>query len=139
MINIFYYFCSALIFLNWIMIWFFPDHPKTEFLLKTKIVPLLIVPIHFWAMATTLKDLPIKIWTFEGLASMNLDPKWILGVWIHMATYDLFVGEWMMRNAKELQITHKRLLPFLIVNFCHGMFGFGLYMMFRNRLSQKPK
>lgn len=71
---------------------------------------------------------------FDSLASVMLlfdDPGVALAGWLHYLAFDLFVGAWIVRNARETGVPHLLVVPCLLPTFLFGPAGFVLYLALR--------
>jgi uncharacterized membrane protein YraQ (UPF0718 family) len=58
-------------------------------------------------------------------------PTAVLGGWIHYLVFDLFIGAWIVRDAKRLDINHWLTLPMLLATLMVGPVGLMLYLLLR--------
>lgn len=71
---------------------------------------------------------------FGSLDAVRLlfeDPRVLLAGWIHYLAFDLFVGAWEARDARDLGISRWLLLPCLASTFLAGPLGLLLYLALR--------
>lgn len=61
----------------------------------------------------------------------------VLAGWIHYLAFDLFVGAWETRDAREKGVSHWFVIPCLILTFLLGPAGFLLYMTIRFLAAKK--
>jgi len=67
------------------------------------------------------------------VAALFANPWLLLAGWIHYLAFDLFVGSWETRDARERGVPHLMLVPCLIVTFIVGPAGWLLYALLRAR------
>src|ERR1700761_2792937 len=81
-------------------------------------VAYLVLIILFWGSAEggfgSLPDV-MKLFTNEWV---------VLAGWIHYLAFDLFVGSWEVKDAKERGISHWFVIPCLFFTFMFGPIGF---------------
>jgi hypothetical protein len=58
-------------------------------------------------------------------------PWLLLAGWIHYLAFDLFVGSWEVRDARDRGIPHLAVVPCLTLTFLFGTAGWLLYAMVR--------
>ncbi len=78
---------------------------------------------------------------FASLTDVSLlfGNRWLLlAGWIHYLAFDLFVGGWMVRDARDRQIPHPWLVPCLALTFLFGPMGLLLYLGVRRRARLVP-
>jgi hypothetical protein len=83
-----------------------------------------------------------KFSTLNGLASLQGSPWLMLAGWLHYLAFDLFVGTWEVRTARQDGIPHLAIVPSLFFTFMAGPFGLLLFVItrfaFRRRISAVP-
>ena len=75
---------------------------------------------------------------FGSLAQVSLlfmDPWTLLAGWIHYLAFDLFVGAWIVRDARERAVPRILWSLCLLPAFLFGPVGLCLYLGIRNLLS----
>jgi len=116
---------------SWLALAASPLFPKAAILVAGRIVPLLL------AVAYT--GLIIAFWTraqggFDSLANVQLlftMPEMVLAGWLHYLAFDLFVGAWETRTARDEGIPHLLLLPCLVLTFLFGPVGLLAFVALR--------
>jgi len=71
---------------------------------------------------------------FGSLASVGelFSDQWLLlAGWVHYLAFDLFIGSWQVRDAREKGIPHLLVIPSLILTFLFGPTGLLLYFVVR--------
>lgn len=71
---------------------------------------------------------------FGSLASVGMlfSDQWLLlAGWVHYLAFDLFIGSWQVRDARENGIPHPLVIPSLILTFLFGPAGLLLYFVVR--------
>ena len=58
-------------------------------------------------------------------------PTAVLGGWIHYLVFDLFVGAWIVRDARRESINHWLTVPLLFITLMAGPAGLMLYLLLR--------
>lgn len=69
--------------------------------------------------------------TLAGVAQLFSNPWLLLAGWIHYLAFDLLIGSWEARDARERRIPHWLLVPCLILTFLFGPAGWLLYQAVR--------
>ena len=69
--------------------------------------------------------------SFEGVQALFDHPNGILIGWSHYLVFDLFVGAWIARDAKRVDISHIVTVPCLLGAFLFGPVGLLLYAVIR--------
>ena len=87
-----------------------------------------IIAVHFFGSAGGFSSLQDVALLFSN--------RWLLlAGWIHYLAFDLLVGAWEARDARERGIAHRFLVPCLILTFLFGPAGWLLYLGIRSRAS----
>jgi hypothetical protein len=60
----------------------------------------------------------------------------LLAGWIHYLAFDLFVGSWEARDARQRGVPHLALVPCLALTFLFGPAGWLLYGAVRSRFNR---
>jgi hypothetical protein len=87
-----------------------------------------IIAIHFFGSEGGFSTLP-------DVARLFANPWLLLAGWIHYLAFDLLVGSWEARDARERGISHVLVVPCLILTFLFGPAGWLLYLGVRTRYS----
>ena len=86
----------------------------------------LLIAVHFWGSAGGFSSL-------DAVALLFSDPWLLLAGWIHYLAFDLLVGAWETRDARERGVSHLFVVPCLILTFLFGPAGWLLYLGVRSR------
>ena len=86
-----------------------------------------IIAIHFFGSEGGFSSLP-------DVARLFANPWLLLAGWIHYLAFDLLVGSWEVRDARERGIGHLLVVPCLILTFLFGPAGWLLYLGVRTRV-----
>jgi hypothetical protein len=116
---------------SWILLAAFPRRAAIADRLAARIVPATLAVVYTAIVAVQ--------WTrssggFSSLADVSalFDNPWLLlAGWIHYLAFDLYVGSWEVRDARERGLPHLAVLPCLVVTFLFGPAGFLLYLAVR--------
>ena len=85
----------------------------------------IIIAIHFAGSDGGFSSLP-------DVARLFSNPWLLLAGWIHYLAFDLLVGSWEVRDARERGIAHVFVVPCLILTFLFGPAGWLLYLGIRS-------
>jgi hypothetical protein len=81
----------------------------------------LIIAMHFFGSDGGFSSLP-------DVARLFSNPWLLLAGWIHYLAFDLLVGSWEARDAREQGVHHLLVIPCLIMTFMFGPAGWLLYL-----------
>lgn len=85
-----------------------------------------VIAVHFFGSAGGFSSLP-------DVAVLFSNPWLLLAGWIHYLAFDLLVGSWEARDARERGIAHLLVVPCLILTFLLGPAGWLVYLGVRSR------
>ena len=105
------------------------------------VVPLFFAFVYVAIVVTTLGREPEGggFSTLAGVAALFSNPWVLLAGWIHYLAFDLLVGTWETRDARERGLPHLLLVPCLVLTFLLGPAGWLLYMAVRMTKSSQTR
>ena len=86
-----------------------------------------IIAVHFAGSEGGFSSLP-------DVARLFGNPWLLLAGWIHYLAFDLLIGSWEVRDARERGIAHLFVVPCLILTFLFGPAGWLLYLGIRGQV-----
>jgi len=90
------------------------------------IVYIAIIAANFFGSAGGFSSLP-------DVAVLFSNPWLLLAGWVHYLAFDLLVGTWEARDARERGVSHLLLVPCLVLTFLFGPAGWLLYQLVRTQ------
>lgn len=125
-------FCNYAVLPAWLLLVVAPHHRLTQTLVHAIWVPLLLGPFYAWALFFG-GPAPegAGFGSLEAVMLLFQSPTAVLGGWIHYLVFDLFVGAWIVRDAKRQGISHWLVVPLLVVTLMAGPAGLMLYLLLR--------
>jgi hypothetical protein len=95
------------------------------------IAPLLLAALYTTLIVTNFGGSPGDFTTLDGVAKL-FSNRWVLVAgWVHYLTFDLFIGSWELRDARERNIPHWVAAPCLLLTFLFGPIGLLLWFIVR--------
>jgi hypothetical protein len=85
-----------------------------------------IIAVHFFGSAGGFSSL-------QDVGLLFSNPWLLLAGWIHYLAFDLLVGTWQARDARQRGIPHLFVVPCLLLTFLFGPAGWLLYLAIRSR------
>jgi hypothetical protein len=117
--------------LAWLLLIFGGRTRWTASLVCGLIAPLLLAALYTTLIITNFGGSPQDFTTLDGVAKL-FSNRWILVAgWVHYLTFDLFVGSWELRDARERNIPHWVAAPCLLMTFLFGPIGLLLWFIVR--------
>jgi hypothetical protein len=104
----------------------------TDFIVG-RAVPVLLALLYTAVVAANWGGSEGGFSSLPAVATLFGNPWLLLAGWIHYLAFDLFVGSWEVRDARERGISHVLVLPCLALTFLFGPAGWMLYLMLRSR------
>lgn len=86
-----------------------------------------IIAIHFAGSEGGFSSLP-------DVARLFTNPWLLLAGWVHYLAFDLLIGSWEVRDARERGLAHLFVIPCLILTFLFGPAGWLLYLGIRSQV-----
>ena len=126
---------SPIAMLGWIALIISPIIPKWSDRIATYISPGLLslaymsLILAFWADAEG---------GFDTLANVQLlftQSEIAMAGWLHYLAFDLFMGAWIVREARKASISHWFIIPILPMTLLFGPIGFVLFLALKSGLS----
>jgi hypothetical protein len=131
--------CNYAVIPAWLLLALLPHHRLTQRVVHAVWVPLLLGPLYIWALffGPPPPD-GAGFGTLEGVMLLFTSPMAVLGGWIHYLVFDLFIGAWIVRDARRQGINHWLTLPTLFVTLMAGPAGLMLYLLLRLGMKRDP-
>jgi ABA4-like protein len=70
--------------------------------------------------------------SLSAVATLFSNPWLLLAGWTHYLAFDLLVGSWEVRDARDRGVPHLLVLPCLALTFLFGPAGWLLYLGMRS-------
>ncbi len=123
----------------WLLLFFLPHWKYTQKTIHAIWIPCILGIFYAYLIFSSNEALPAdaNLTTLSGIMSMLSDPQAFLASWIHYIIFDLFVGAWIVRDAKRTEIKHLLIVPCLIFTLMLGPLGLTLYLLLKAGLKQK--
>ena len=126
----------------WLLLIFAPNNGLTNFFAQSIIAPLLLA-IGYSYLAYNLyleKNIfdGFELYNgLDGLYSMFANEILLLVFWLHFLAISLFVGAWIVRDARKYLIPKIIIIPSLILTYFSGPIGLVIYWFIRIFFAKK--
>jgi hypothetical protein len=117
--------------LSWLLIAVLPGRRWVTDVVIGRVVPMLFAVAYIAIIATTFGSAEGSISTLGGVQALFTNPWLLLAGWIHYLAFDLLIGTWEVRDARERGVPHLLVVPCLFFTFMFGPAGWLLYMGLR--------
>lgn len=94
-------------------------------------MPLFFAVVYIAIVATVFGSAAGSFSTLAGVQTLFQNPWLLLGGWVHYLAFDLIVGSWEVRDAKERGIPHGLVVPCLFLTLMFGPAGWLAYRAVR--------
>src|SRR5262249_14967703 len=118
---------NAVALTAWILLAVLPRQRWIAARLTAFIVPAFFAVAYVAMIAANIGRSSGGFSTLPAVATLFSNPWLLLAGWIHYLAFDLFVGSWEVRDARERGIPHLAVLPCLALTFLFGPAGWLLY------------
>lgn len=125
---------------GWILLLILPRQRWVTDIVTSVALPLLFAIIYVAIVATTFGRTPGGFSTLAAVTTLFSNSWALLAGWIHYLAFDLLIGTWEARDARERGVPHLLLVPCLLLTFLFGPAGWLLYRGVRlTKSSQMPQ
>lgn len=119
---------------GWILLIALPRQRWAANIAAAWAIPGLLAITYVVLVATHIVGSPGGFSSLPAVATLFANPWLLLAGWIHYLAFDLFVGSWEARDARERGVPHLALVPCLLLTFLFGPAGWLLYLLARRVL-----
>jgi hypothetical protein len=117
--------------LSWLLLAVLPGRRWVTEIVTGKAVPMLFAVLYVAIAAAAFGQSEGSFSTLSGVAALFANPWLLLAGWLHYLAFDLLIGTWEARDARERGIPHILLVPCLFMTLMFGPAGWLLYMAVR--------
>jgi hypothetical protein len=94
-------------------------------------IPAVLAIAYAAIVATHIVGSPGGFSSLPAVATLFANPWLLLAGWIHYLAFDLLIGGWEARDARERGVSPVALVPCLVLTFLFGPAGWLLYLLAR--------
>lgn len=123
--------CNKVALLGWLVLIVAGRKRWASGLVTAVLVPLalalvysVLIPLHWGESKGSFS-------TLAGVGALFSNRWLLLAGWIHYLAFDLFIGNWEVRDAMRNRISHWAVIPCLILTFLFGPAGLLCYFLLR--------
>jgi hypothetical protein len=116
----------------WLMLAVLPGKKWVSSVVAGVAVPAVLAAVYTIIIALTFSGAEGGFSSLPDVARLFNNPWLLLAGWIHYLAFDLLVGSWEVRDARDRGISHILVLPCLILTFLFGPAGWLLYLGVRS-------
>jgi hypothetical protein len=114
--------------LGWILLAVLPRRRWVTDVVTGAVLPAAFAFLYGMIVATTFAGAEGSFATLAGVSTLFSNPWLLLAGWLHYLAFDLLIGTWEARDARERGVPHPLLIVCLFLTFVFGPAGWLLYM-----------
>lgn len=119
---------NPLALLGWLALALAPLQPRLIDLFAGWFLPALLSLGYAVVMLVHFADAPGGFQSLADVQALFTDADVALAGWVHYLAFDLFIGAWILRDARREGLAHWAVLPILPFVFLFGPAGFVAYV-----------
>ena len=96
-------------------------------------VPAILASIYIALVVTNWGSSTGGFSTLADVAQLFANPWLLLAGWVHYLCFDLLIGCWEVRDARDRNVPHWLVIPCLVLTFLFGPAGWLSYQGIRSR------
>jgi hypothetical protein len=123
--------------LGWLLLAILPGRRWVTEVVTSRVLPGSFAAIYIAVVATTFAGAEGSFSTLAGVTTLFRNPWLLLAGWLHYLAFDLLIGTWEARHAREHGVPHLLLVPCLFLTLMFGPAGWVVYLAVA-RLSGRP-
>ena len=121
----------------WILLAVLPKQRWVAGVLAAFVVPAFFAAAYVVIVVAQFGDNSSDFTSLPTVTTLFSNPWLLLASWIHYLAFDLFVGSWEVRDARERGIPHLAVVPCLALTLMFGPAGWLLYTGVRLAFTKK--
>jgi hypothetical protein len=121
---------------GWVVLALLPGRRWIVDTLCGRIIPGLFAGLYVAILVTKWSTSEGGFSTLPDVALLFENPWALLAGWVHYLAFDMLIGTWEVRDARERGVPHLLVVPCLALTFLFGPSGWLAYMIVRS--ARKP-
>jgi hypothetical protein len=114
----------------WLPLVFFP-RVRWAATVVPVVVPALLAVVYVVLVASTVRGSEGGFSSLAAVSALFDNPWALLAGWTHYLAFDLFIGGWEVRDARQRSVPHLLVVPALVLTFFLGPAGLLFYLTIR--------
>jgi len=123
----------------WLLLIVLPRQRWVTGLLAPIAMPAVFAAIYVAIIVTQWKGSAGGFSSLPAVATLFSQPWLLLAGWIHYLAFDLIIGSWEVRDARERRIPHIAVVPCLALTFMFGPAGWLAYSGLRTAYVRRAR
>lgn len=122
---------GQIVLLGWVCLLVSPFLPRISMWVSGRIIPFGLSALYAALILTHISESEGGFGSLEQVATLFSNDWVLLAGWVHYLAFDLFVGAWECKTARDENIPFWLVLPCLPLTFMFGPAGFLLFQAIR--------
>jgi Domain of unknown function (DUF4281) len=128
---------NAVALCGWILLIVLPRQRWVSGVVAPIAMPALFAAVYVAIIVTQWKGSSGGFSSLTDVATLFSQPWLLLAGWVHYLAFDLFVGSWEVRDARDRGIPHLAVVPCLLLTFLFGPAGWLAYSGLRTAYASR--
>jgi hypothetical protein len=124
--------------IGWVLLAVLPGRRWVTEIVTGRAIPIALASLYAVVVAATFVGAEGSFSSLDGVATLFANRWLLLAGWVHYLAFDLLIGTWEARDARERGLPHLLLVPCLFLTLMFGPAGWLFYMVVR-RASPGPR
>jgi hypothetical protein len=129
--------CNKFAVLGWLLLIVAGRKRWASGLVTAVIIPLALALVYSFLIPLHWRESEGSFNTLSGVAELFANRWLLLAGWIHYLAFDLFIGNWEVRDAIRNRLPHWAVIPCLVLTFLFGPVGLLVYFALRFAMRHK--
>ena len=113
----------------WLLLAALPGRRWVTDIVTGKAVPAFFAVVYVAIVVTTFPGAEGSFSTLDGVATLFTNQWLLVAGWLHYLAFDLLIGTWEARDARERGVPHLLLIPCLFLTLMFGPAGWLFYLI----------
>jgi hypothetical protein len=118
---------------SWVLLALLPRRRWVTDVVAGMAVPGLLAAVYVAIIASKWAGTSGGFSSLSAVGTLFSNPWLLLAGWTHYLAFDLFVGSWEVRDARDRGVPYLLVFPCLALTFLFGPAGWLLYLTMRSR------
>lgn len=128
-LSLLFHICSWVVIPGWLLLAFAPRRQWTQ-RVTTFVITVPLAALYIGLFASNWNS-RLGFGSLDQVYALFQNPAMLLAGWVHYLAFDLFIGSWEVRDAKQSGIPHLAVIPCLAGTFLIGPVGLLAYLLLR--------
>jgi hypothetical protein len=120
---------NAVSMISWLLLAALPGRRWVTDVVTGRVVPILFAIAYVAIVVTTFASAEGGFSSLSGVAALFRNPWLLLAGWLHYLAFDLLIGTWEARDARERGVPQLLLVPCLFLTLMFGPAGWLAYLV----------